>query len=216
MTWVTQFNYLRYMFDSASKQQDKCEIEKRLRNMRIMGNVIATRIRHTSAFVKKNFFSTYFSNLYCMPLWIMSAKMLKTAQVAHNDCFRALFKTRGERSISELFQTANYFKYFSLSENDLSFFISSYNNFHPSLTYTYDTSNSSGHFLDIQIKIKNNKLLTTVYTKPTDSKNYLLYNSEHPKTTLNSIPYSQFLRVRRICILEQDFLTPRTSRAPNI
>jgi len=58
VTWVTQFNYLRYMFDSASKQQDKCEIEKRLRNMRIMGNVIATRIRHTSAFVKKNLFQT--------------------------------------------------------------------------------------------------------------------------------------------------------------
>jgi len=91
VTWVTQFNYFRYMFDSASKQQDKCEIEKRLRNMRIMGNVIATRIRYTSAFVKKNLFSTYFSNLYCMPLWIMSAKMLKTAQVVHNDCFRALF-----------------------------------------------------------------------------------------------------------------------------
>jgi len=104
LTWVTQFNYLGYMFDSASKQQDKCEIEKRLRNMRIMGNVIATRFRHTSDSVKKILFSTYFSNLYCMPLWIMSAKMLKTAQVAHNDCFRALFKIRGAHSISELFQ----------------------------------------------------------------------------------------------------------------
>jgi len=27
LTWVNEFNYLGYMFDSASKQQDKCEIE---------------------------------------------------------------------------------------------------------------------------------------------------------------------------------------------
>ena len=32
----------------------------------------------------------------------MSAKILKTAQVAHNDCFRALF-IRGAHSITELF-----------------------------------------------------------------------------------------------------------------
>jgi len=25
VTWVTQFNYLRYMLDSASKQQDKTD-----------------------------------------------------------------------------------------------------------------------------------------------------------------------------------------------
>lgn len=57
------------------------------------------------------------------------------------------------------------------------------------------------------MKIENNKLLTTVYTKPIDFKSYLLYNSGHPKSTLNSIPYSRFLRVRRICTLDQDFLT---------
>jgi len=34
----------------------------------------------------------------------MSAKMHKSTQVAHNDCFRALFKIRGAHSITELFK----------------------------------------------------------------------------------------------------------------
>jgi len=37
----------------------------------------------------------------------MSAKMLKTAQVAHNDCFRALFKNTGAHSTTKLFKKNN-------------------------------------------------------------------------------------------------------------
>ena len=42
-------------------------------------------------------------------------------------------------------------------------------------------------------------LTTDLYTKPTDSHNYLLYDSSHPLHCKNSMPYSQFLRIRRIC-----------------
>ena len=44
-----------------------------------------------------------------------------------------------------------------------------------------------------------------MYTKPTDSHNYLYYNSAHPQRCKDSIPYSQFLRVRRICTHNEDF-----------
>ena len=40
---------------------------------------------------------------------------------------------------------------------------------------------------------------------PTYSHNYLLYSSEHPRHLLRGIPYSQFLRVRRICSHDVDF-----------
>ena len=50
-----------------------------------------------------------------------------------------------------------------------------------------------------------NQIVTSLYCKPTDSHNYLLYSSEHPRHLLRGIPYSQFLRVSRICSNILDF-----------
>ena len=41
--------------------------------------------------------------------------------------------------------------------------------------------------------------------KPTDHYQYLHYLSSHPKHTKRSIVYSQTLRVKRLCSLEEDF-----------
>ena len=38
-----------------------------------------------------------------------------------------------------------------------------------------------------------------------DSHSYLLYSSSHPSHVKNSIPYSQFLRLRRLCSEDFDF-----------
>ena len=43
------------------------------------------------------------------------------------------------------------------------------------------------------------------YIKPTDGHQYLHYQSSHRLHIMNSIPYSQALRVSRICSSEQDF-----------
>ena len=44
-----------------------------------------------------------------------------------------------------------------------------------------------------------------MHYKPTDSHSYLLYSSSHPSHVKNSIPYSQFLRIRRLCGDDSDF-----------
>ena len=63
------------------------------------------------------------------------------------------------------------------------------------------------NFLDVTVFLnKDNTITTTLYCKPTDSHNYLLYSSEHPRHVLNGIPYLQFLRVRRICSNHSDFV----------
>ena len=49
------------------------------------------------------------------------------------------------------------------------------------------------------------RLCTSVHYKPTDSHSYLLYSSSHPSHVKNSIPYSQFLRLRRLCSDDYDF-----------
>ncbi len=76
-----------------------------------------------------------------------------------------------------------------------------------SIKFTMDYSNEKINFLDTTIRIENGSLVSNLYTKPTDSHSYLLYNSCHPKHILASIPYSQFLRIRRICTYWTDFLS---------
>ena len=43
------------------------------------------------------------------------------------------------------------------------------------------------------------------FPKPTDSHSYLLYSSKHSSHVKNSIPYSQFLRLCRLCSEDSDF-----------
>ena len=73
--------------------------------------------------------------------------------------------------------------------------------------FTSDISETHTTFLDTTVKITNGELVTDLYSKPTDSHNYLMYNSSHPQRCKDSIPYSQFLRIRRICSRIEDFDT---------
>ena len=74
-----------------------------------------------------------------------------------------------------------------------------------SIKFEYKISQKSISFLDTEVYIKNNKLYTKIYRKPTDRQNFLHYNSEHPKLLKDSIPYSQTLRIKRICSTITDF-----------
>ena len=58
--------------------------------------------------------------------------------------------------------------------------------------------------LTLLVSITGNILTTSVFYKPTDSHSYLLYSS-HPNHTKQSIPFSQFLRLRRLCSEDEDF-----------
>lgn len=73
------------------------------------------------------------------------------------------------------------------------------NSFHTKIKFTLDYSSLQIPFLDILIYLKGEQLCTTLYTKPTDSHSYLLYNSFHPPHIKRSIVYSQLLRIKRIC-----------------
>lgn len=81
------------------------------------------------------------------------------------------------------------------------------NGVHNTIKFTMEHSQSDIAFLDTSVQIRDGKLCTTLYTKPTDAHNYLLYNSAHPPHCLQGIPLSQFLRVRRICTHIEDFDT---------
>jgi len=94
----------------------------------------------------------------------------------------------------------------SSTREDLNQFITAVNSFHPVLKYTWEISDTSLAFLDIKVSmIEGDGLCNSVHYKPTDSHRYLLYSSSHRSHVKNSIPFSQFLRLCRLCSDDSDF-----------
>ena len=80
------------------------------------------------------------------------------------------------------------------------------NGIHPTIKFDIKYSREKMNFLDTTIIItKENKLKTTIYNKPTDEKSYLHAKSYHPESTKKAIPYSQSLRLKRICSDDLDY-----------
>ena len=80
-----------------------------------------------------------------------------------------------------------------------------FNNFNPNIKFTYEFSEASINFLDLNVKLCDGKLQTSLYVKPIDRHQYLHLRSSHPNHTKRSIVYSQTLRVSRACSQEEDY-----------
>ena len=89
-------------------------------------------------------------------------------------------------------------------EEELHKFVNHLNNSVETIKFTLEYSKKSVSFLDTRVIIDNNQIYTDLYTKPTDTHDYLMYSSAHPQRCKDSIPYSQFLRVKRICSRQLD------------
>ena len=66
-------------------------------------------------------------------------------------------------------------------------------------------SRESTTFLDTTVKLDDDGISTTLYSKPTASHDYLHRTSYHPQHLLKGIPKGQFMRLRRICSKIQDY-----------
>ena len=94
------------------------------------------------------------------------------------------------------------------NEADAQDFLLFLNSYHNTFKFTADISTNTVNFLDVTVKVNDTGLLTTtLYCKPTDTYRYLHYKSFHPKHQKKAIPYSQFVRVRRVFSLKRDFFT---------
>ena len=91
------------------------------------------------------------------------------------------------------------------AEEKLVHFLNDLNNFHPNLSLTYETSKNNINFLDLNVSLRDDAIHTDLYIKPTDGHQYLQYQPSHPHHIKVPIPYSQALRVSRICSSEKDF-----------
>ena len=84
-------------------------------------------------------------------------------------------------------------------EECLKLFLEKINSIHPTIKFSADWSYSSVNFLDVKVIMKDGKIITDLYVKPTDTHQYLDSSSCHPYRCKESTPYSQALRLNRIC-----------------
>ena len=83
-------------------------------------------------------------------------------------------------------------------EDSLHAFIDHINSFHRTIKFASEITHQQVNFLDVTIP-------KDLYTKPTDTHQYLHSSSCHPRHCKIGIAYSQALRLRRICSNDNDF-----------
>ena len=84
-------------------------------------------------------------------------------------------------------------------DKELDEFLEHANSIHPSIKFTHEVSKTKMSFLDTTTTVKEGNMTTDLYSKPTDKHQYLSPSSCHPKHCFKSIPFSQAIRVKRIC-----------------
>ena len=90
-------------------------------------------------------------------------------------------------------------------EESLQEFINEINSFHPTIKFTADLSKEKVNFLDVEVTLKNSVLSTDLFVKLTDTHQFLDPTSCHPYHCKQGIPYSQRLRLNRICSDNSNF-----------
>ncbi len=92
-------------------------------------------------------------------------------------------------------------------QETLDIFLKQINEIHDTKKFTAEYSTERITFLDTTVILDGNTIHKDLYTKPTDTHQYLSPESCHPRhcTTYISIPYIQGLRLRRVCSRNEDF-----------
>ena len=93
------------------------------------------------------------------------------------------------------------------STEELESFMSIMNCNELNLRFTMSSSDSQIPFLDVTLlKNPDGYISTGLYRKPTAGNTILHASSAHPTSLIGSIPYSQYLRLRRNCSTQESFL----------
>ena len=78
-------------------------------------------------------------------------------------------------------------------------FVDHCNDLHHSIKFTAETSSHEIPFLDVMVSIKDGSLQNDLYSKPTDSYQFLHWTPCHPKHTKSRLPYGLAFCLNRIC-----------------
>ena len=90
-------------------------------------------------------------------------------------------------------------------EESLEKFLSKLNSFPPTIKFTAEHSKETINFLDVNIRLVGEELMTDLFVKPTDTHQFLDPISSNPYHCKKGIPYSQAVRLNRICSDNESF-----------
>ena len=145
---------------------------------------------------------TKFAPIYAtLVLAYLEVKLYEQVEKEFDSNFRKYIEDNFKRFLDDCFII------FTRSDEELKKFHNLLNTLHLSIKFTIEKSRSRLSFLDTLVTIHNRQLHTDIYYKPTDSNQYLLYTSCHPKHTRNSIPYNLARRLKMIVSDENILIT---------
>ena len=151
----------------------------------------------------KNIVLCFKNFLLCLQIWATVGTRLAPS---YANLFLGKFEKQAiDNSLLKPFiwwRFVDIFMIWTHGEEHLKTFIGYLNSIHPSIKFTHEYSNSLHQtlpFLDVQVHLINNHMQTDLHTKPKDKHQYLLKTSCHTNHTKKAIPFSLFLRIRRIC-----------------
>ena len=84
------------------------------------------------------------------------------------------------------------------SFGDITNFHQFLNNMNDKIKFTLECNKNKLNFLDVCVYKEDEKIETDVFYKPTDSHNYVSFNSNHPKHIIKNIPYTLARRINNI------------------
>ena len=125
----------------------------------------------------------------------MEERLYDKAEESYDIQFREYLENSLKRFLDDVFVIWNN-KY-----GDVAILHDLLNSLHPSITYTFERDKNKLPFLDILITRKDSTIITDIYYKATDTKQYLHFYSHHPRTTRINVPYNL---ARRICTIVSD------------
>ena len=80
------------------------------------------------------------------------------------------------------------------------------NAIHPKINVELRVSNTSIELLDVEVMLSDSGYISTsLFTKPTDARAYLHYDSDHPPCMKRAIPKGLGMRLKRICSKQSDY-----------
>ena len=128
-------------------------------------------------------------------LGFLEERMYETVKMEKDENFAKYIKEQWKRYLDDCFI------FWERSMTDFAYFENLLNSLHVDIQFKVQKSTVRLPFLDIMVIKHWTSIITDIYFKSTDSKQYLNFNSCHPKATKINIPFSL---ARRICTIVSD------------
>ena len=146
---------------------------------------------------------TKFAPVYAtLTIGYLEEKLYTVIETDYDAEFQQYLKAYWKRFLDDCFIP------WTKSEEELKSFHYILNNLHDDINFTLEYDQKEQPFLDVMVRNKEGKIETDIFYKGTDSKQYLLFSSCHPRHTKINIPYNLARRLK-IIISEQNVLINR-------